>query len=264
MIRVDIPHLETDVTQACQLSCVACNHAVPLYRKRGPTSASVSTVDHDLSTLARVLRADAWGALGGEPLLHKDITEILRVARRSGVADRIEVWSNGLLLPRMTDEFWRSFDRLVLSVYEGKHTDESLRWITERCQEANVELHVKDERVDRNFMTLLEPVPTEPRETKRKFKHCFFRHFSRVANDGFFFTCCCAPHLPVLLQDQSFGTDGIPITDDMAWVDVYDYLNRVEPLGACTICAGRQTAQPLTWREERNPDAWVRASKGEA
>lgn len=261
MIR--LPHLETDITQACQLSCVGCNHSVPLWRQKkgGPWAADPQQVRADLTHLAGFVRADRWGALGGEPLLHSKLTEILEIARDSGIADKTEVWTNGLLLARQKPAFWRAFDILVLSIYPGKHDDASLAEIRARCAGEGVELVEKDERRFPNFMTMLEPVPTEYSATKEKFEGCFFRHFSRVANYGFFFTCCCGPHLPMLVQGQPFGTDGVPIAG-LTEAELNAYLTRSEPLGACFVCAGRATAKPLVWREERRPTEWLAASAG--
>ena len=260
MIR--IPHLETDITQACQLSCVGCNHSVPLWRtvKGGPWAADPQQVYEDLNHLAGFLHADRWGALGGEPLLHSKLVEILLIARNSGIAEKTEVWTNGLLLKRQKPEFWRSFDILVLSVYAGKHDDDSLEWIARKCEEEAVELVVKDERLHPNFRTLLE-APSGPARTKYKYDHCFFRGFSRVANFGFFFTCCCSPHMPMLMQGQPYGTDGISIQKSSE-ASLRAFLNRPEPLGACVICAGRDTAKPLVWHEEKDPKQWLMASAG--
>lgn len=258
-----IPHLETDVTLACQLSCVACNHHVPLHRARkgGPKAANPKQVEQDLFTLTRLIHADRWGALGGEPTLHAKLVDILHIVRASKIADQIEVWTNGLTLQKMDPAFWKAFDILVVSIYPGKHTDESLDWIVRKCAEEGVEFSPRDERIMPNFRTLLEQVPTGPQETKRKFAGCFFRHFSRVANDGYFFTCCCAPHMPELVQGRSFGDDGIEIAT-LDELRLLAYLNRTEPLGACSTCAGRDTAVAIPWREEKNPMVWLEASAG--
>lgn len=258
---IHIPHLETEITQACQLSCVGCNHSVPLWRAKGPWTAKPEHVQTDLNRLAKFLHAERWGALGGEPLLNKKLLDILSVVHASDIADKIEVWTNGLLLPRQTPEFWESFDILVLSVYEGKHDEESLAWIRRKCEETGRELVVKDERIMRNFRTMLEPAPTSPAVTRAKYAGCFFRHFSRNASYGYFFTCCCAPHLPMLLQGQPFGTDGVLI-ETATEESLRAYLAKAEPLGACTICAGRDTAKPLEWREERDPRRWTEESAG--
>lgn len=259
MIRIE--HLETDVTQACNLSCVGCNHEVPLWRalKGGPWRADPAQVERDLNHLATIMHADRWGALGGEPLLHPRLVDILRAARASGVADRTEVWTNGMMIDRMKSDFWESFDILVVSAYPGKQTDESLESIARRCEQSGVEFVLKDERRHPNFRTLLEPHPTDDKATRSKFKGCFFRSFSRSANYGFFFTCCCAPSMPMLIQGKPYGTDGVAI-DGLTEAGLRSYLDRSEPLGCCSICAGRDTAVQLQWREERDPKKWMIAS----
>ncbi len=260
---INVPHLETDITQACQLSCVGCNHSVPLWRslRGGPWAADPRQVEKDLNHLATLLHADRWGALGGEPLMSRHVIEILQIVRASKIADKTEVWTNGLLLPRQPTEFWRSFDVLVLSVYPGKHDDDSLALIDGLCRTHGVELVVKDERYHPNFKTMLEEVPTDRAHTVAKFKGCFFRHFSRVANFGYFFTCCCAPHLPMLVQNRPFGSDGIRI-EGLEETELQAYLTRSEPLGACTICAGRDTAKNLVWHEQKDPAKWLNESAG--
>jgi hypothetical protein len=174
---------------------VACNHFVPLWRERGPINTTRAQLKHDLSILAPLIHAEKWGALGGEPTLHKDLVALLNIARDSGVATETEVWTNGAFLRRMSDEFWESFDILVLSVYPGQHTESQMDWIRERCHQAKVTLDLKDEVHRPNFRTILEPTPTSHDVTKQKFDACFFRKFSRNASFGFFFTCCCGPHI---------------------------------------------------------------------
>lgn len=260
---LNIPHLETDITTACQLSCVSCNHLVPLWREHGVWRADPDQVRRDLTRLATIMHAHAWGALGGEPLLHPNLMQILSIVRASGISDRIEVWTNGLLLHKMKDDFWYSdcIDEIVLSVYEGKHTEESLDWIIRRCDLAEYKLRILDERNWHNFRTNLESEPTSPLVTKAKFDGCFFRQFSRVANRGYFYTCCCAPHQPVLLQDRAEGADGVLI-EGLTEEGLRNYLERSEPLGCCSMCAGRDTAKPIQWSEERDPSKWIMKSAG--
>lgn len=278
MIR--IPHLETDVTVACQLSCVACNHLVVPWRASGNVwYADPDQIRADLTRLSTFVHADRWGALGGEPLLHPRIADILRIAKESGIADKIELWSNGIAAIKFGPDhpLWTTFDVFVLSLYASESkfyshmlppagSDDPLdapgvRHIRRMCNLNGIELEIKNERVWHNFRTNLEKVPTGPAETKTKFDGCFFRQFSRVANNGFFYTCCCAPHQPRLFQGREEGADGVSISG-LTEQGLLSYLNRTEPLGCCTICAGRDTAKEIDWSEERDIEKWTRKSKG--
>lgn len=259
---ITLPHLETDITQACQLSCVACNHAVPLWRAHGPWAAKREQVERDLSTLARFAHTPTWGALGGEPLLHHGLVDILKTVRDTGIADRTSVWTNGLLLPRQKPEFWRAFDELVVSIYPGKHDAASLDWIAKKCEDEGVRYVPRDERANPNFMTFLEPVPTGPAVTQAKYTGCAFRRGNNyAASYGFFFMCCCGPHLPMLVQGRAFGDDGVRI-EGLTEDGLAAYIGQVEPLGACTHCAGRDTAKRIPWSEQRDPVIWLKTSAG--
>lgn len=259
---ISIHHLEVDITQKCSLSCTCCNHLVVPWRSapEGPWSTTPEQVEADLFPLAKILHADILGALGGEPTLHPKLVDILRVMRDSAIADKIEVWTHGMQLNRMKPDFWKAFDVLVLSIYPGKHDEASLNWITQKCLDEGVELSVRDERLNPNFRSLLEPVPTDYETTKRKFAGCFFRHFSRSVNHGYFYTCCCWG-MPMLLQGKPHGTDGVSISG-LTEEGLLSYLNRTEPLGCCTICAGRDTAVQIEWSEEKEIGEWLDKSKG--
>jgi hypothetical protein len=63
------------------------------------------------------------------------------------------------------------------------------------------------------------------------------------------------------MQGKAFGTDGIPVKDITEEL-LSNYLTRTEPLGACTICAGRDTAKAIPWQEIKDPVRWINASKG--
>lgn len=274
-----IAHLETDITVACQLSCCACNHLVVPWRASGNVwYVDPAQVRRDLTHLASFVHADRWGALGGEPLLHPHIADILQVARESGIADKIELWSNGIAAHKFdTDHpLWKSFDIFVLSLYDSRKAfyapllsadpnrpedAAGVKLIRERCDRAGIQLEIKNERVWHNFRTNLEAVPTGPAETKKKYNGCFFRQFSRVANNGFFYMCCCSPHQPKLFQGREEGTDGVSISG-LTEEGLLSYLSRTEPLGCCTICAGRDTAVPIEWSEEKEIEKWTRKSKG--
>lgn len=218
-------------------------------------------VERDLSHFVKVATADAYAMIGGEPTMNPRLTEILWVARRSGVAPILEVWTHGQSLKRMASAFWGSFDRLVVSVYPGKHDDESIAWIEAKCSDEGRELVLKDERRYPNFSRLLEPRPTDEAATLAKWRSCFFRGFSRVLDRGFFWTCCTSPHLSTRILGLPLNVDGIPV-EGLTEGALRAFLESPTPLKSCAICCGRNTASsiPVAWSEERNPREWLRAS----
>jgi hypothetical protein len=267
---ITIPHLETNVATACQLRCVSCNHFVPMQVPQARENmATAAQMESDLGHLARVLRADAYGMLGGEPLLHPRLPDLLAVSRASGISGRVEVWTNGIRVRRMGREFWRAadgrpaFERLVVSVYPGTLDDAELGWIAGRCRDEGVELVVKDERAVPNFERLLEPAPTGPEATAKKYRACFFKGFSRVVDRGVFYRCCTSPFIPKLLLGLPEGTDGIPVAG-ITEEALRTFLAREAPMASCTICAGLDPhdRHHMRWTQVRDAEEWRRASAG--
>jgi GTP 3',8-cyclase len=262
-----LPHLESNITIACENRCVACNHFVAVQVDRFKSSMiDPADLAVDLHHFGRMAHVDAWAAIGGEPTLHPRLIEILRVARSSGVADRIEVWTHGGNLREMSDAFWDALDVLVVSVYPGKLTDDDLIWIQAACEWHGVELQIKDERHHPNFSRLLEPEPSDAAKTARKYRECWLRTFSRVLDGGFFYRCCTSPFVPKLLLGLPEGTDGLRVDEYLTEDALQRFLDQPEAPASCALCTGRNTesSDPIPWREVRDPTEWLRASAGSA
>jgi hypothetical protein len=265
MIR--LPHLETNVTAACQNRCIACNHFVPLQVPMFKASMlTPQQMQRDLDIFKRFVHVDAYGMLGGEPTLNPHLPALVRIAVASGIADTVEVWTNGQTLQQQDEDFWHSLfgHRIVMSVYPGKLTDMQIAQIEHLCKTKQVELHIKDERRHPNFTQLLEKEETHGLATQRKYEACWFKTFSRVLDNGYFYRCCTSPYIPKLLLNLPEGTDGLRVDESLTEQKILDYLYQPQAMNSCHICAGRNTpsAVPIPWSEIKDPAAWLAASRG--
>lgn len=260
MIR--LVHLETNVTQACQNRCVGCNHFVPMTLGEFKSSMlDPAELERDLRLFSRLVHVEGYAMIGGEPTLHPGLDHLLRVARNSGVADVLEVWTNAQELD-LNAAWWGSLDKLVVSRYPGKISDGAMESIEQACIAYGVELRVIDERTVPNFSRLLSTDASDE-GTRERWQSCFFRTYSRVLDRGYFFRCCTSPYIPRLLQGRAFGDDGLRIDENTTEQQIARFLARVEPMEACRVCAGRDgRGEPLPWREVRDPQEWITASGG--
>jgi len=103
------PMLDVHVCDHCNLRCAGCLHFAPLAEKR---FLDVEAYERDLQRLASVDGIDGYFAsvvlMGGEPLLHPRLAEIVRITRAYLPRQSIVVCTNGILLKRIDDGFWRS------------------------------------------------------------------------------------------------------------------------------------------------------------
>lgn len=266
MIR--LIHLETNICIACTLRCLNCNHFVAAQVDQFKSSMMPPEVlERDLRHFTRVAHVDGYAMIGGEPTLHPQLVDLLGVARRSGVCDTLEVWTNGIRVAQKFGDshpLWQSFDLLVLSRYPGKLEDAEVDEIAARCKEHGVRLRIMDERVAPNWTRLLDPEPTDDAYTQLKYDKCWFKGYSRVLDWGYFARCCTSPFIPRLLQGRQFGDDMLRVDEHLTEEKLRTFLEQPTFMESCRICAGRDTpsAVSVEWKEERDPEKWIQASKG--
>ena len=101
------PYLDVHVCDHCNLRCAGCLHFAPLAEKR---FLDLDEYAHDLKRLASVRGIGGYFEtivlMGGEPLLHPRVAEIMRMTRAYLPGEGVALCTNGLLLRRMDEEFW--------------------------------------------------------------------------------------------------------------------------------------------------------------
>lgn len=85
----DVPHAMLDINRGCNIRCRAC------YNARKPENQTLAQTDSDLAELLSLRRLHTVTICGGEPLLHPQLTEIVRHVRQRGL--RVALATNGQL-----------------------------------------------------------------------------------------------------------------------------------------------------------------------
>lgn len=228
---------EVNLTHHCNLACRGCSHLSPvLPRSYVDPSALVSS----LNTLALHYRAEHLRLLGGEPLLHPELLNLLRMVRQTGISERIRIVTNGVLLNRMADTFWEMIDELHVSVYPGHRptTLESQGW-QDRAQANDVEITVK--YFDRFRESYSETGTADRGLTRRIYSTCQIAHQWRchTVEGGVFYKCPQSPLLSQLLRGNGAVADGVSLDHRADLRELLiAYLESPDPLRACQHCLG--------------------------
>jgi organic radical activating enzyme len=230
---------EINVAEHCNLSCKGCTHLSPVLPKHFVSPAEVLT---DLSILARYYRVDVVRLLGGEPLLHPDLPGIAAAVRASGVTERICVVTNGLLLARMDESFWRAVDEVEVSLYPGRSpTTEQQSSFEGMARAHQVELTMS--RVHHFRQSYTEIANTDRALTERVFRSCKVVHGwrSHTVAHGMLFRCPQSCFLPRVLgehfDDPEVDALRIEDSDDFG-KRLFDFLTSDDPLASCSQCLG--------------------------
>jgi hypothetical protein len=176
--------------------------------------------------------------VGGEPLLHPEIVELARVARRSRIAPRVSLTTNGLLLPRMPDALWEELDALTISRYPRPALSDALvAEVEAKAGRFGVRLNWKRQDA---FVTMSRPTRRDDAaQTSELWARCWLRERCHLVRDGRFYTCTRPVHMTTLLgPEHDLSGDGIPLDGLLDPEALLSYLRREAPLEACAHCAG--------------------------
>jgi organic radical activating enzyme len=230
---------EVNIVEHCNLRCRSCAHLSPALSKHFVDPGALSS---DLTALAGSYHVKVLRLLGGEPLLHPDLLDIMAAARESHVADQIEITTNGLLLPRVERRFWEVVDAVQISLYPGRSLrQDQLDTCIDLARRNNVFIRCRRYRSFQESYS--EQGTDDPALVKRIYVTCNSAHRWRchtVAN-GWFFKCAQSYMIP---RGMSLGPDatyrnGIQIDDSPEFRDrLLSYLTSPEPLPACRNCLG--------------------------
>jgi hypothetical protein len=239
--RIEHAAIEYNLTEHCNLTCGHCDHASPLLPKK---LARLTDFTRDLQALAKVLHAAELRIVGGEPTLHPQIIEFLQESRRTGVAEKIKVYTNGTRLHLMPDVFWDAIDALELSAYPGVHIRMSRAEIEGICEKKKIDLNYHF--VDGFFLSLLNQPIDDPGVVQEVFDACKNAHVwsCHAVYEGRFYKCSIAPFQEQRLASLGIkaeiqNKDGVQLHDNPNLrEDLEQYLADKTPLRACTWCLG--------------------------
>jgi organic radical activating enzyme len=239
--------IEINAVWHCNLACVACTHASPV-AERGLADPDV--VRADLSRLGKVAYVNEVRVLGGEPLLHPRLPELLQAVRDGGLPATIRVSTNGTRL-HATDFRWLDYvDEVHVSRYPGTRVDaEALEEMARRCRLAAKTLIVKDFHA---FRHVWPTEPLTPSQTQAVFDTCQQAHgwSCHTVHDGHVYLC------PVSADPGFRDREACPIEPVSTLAErLAQFLYRSTPLRACRRCLG--TVGKKITHQQANKKTWL-------
>lgn len=231
--------LELNVTTHCNLKCYGCGRGSPAFDEE---YVALRNLAGDLSALSRVLHTREFKLAGGEPLQHPAILDIADIVRRSGIADRITLITNGVLLGQAPAALWNKIDHMWVSVYPGVERSLNEADIMAMGQRHGVTIRYKvTDSFDRRMLNARN---TDSTLVQQIYSSCYQTRGCHSIYNGRYFKCASGPLIPKWLETAGcdapdFDGDGVPIRDNPKLREALEaYLTRETPLEACSYCLG--------------------------
>ena len=237
-----IGYLEMHLVDHCNLNCRGCSHLANI---SPAVKVDIDCFTEELICLNDKFNVQTLRLMGGEPLLHPQISELLTIARKILPESRIELVTNGLLIPKMDQKFWAALrdENIVVSVSGYKPTMKISTRIIGLFESYNVRYifdvssKQKDgiQYVNEFHKCLTLEKDHNGRSSSRVCfgKNCYFYKDFKISK-------CAYPAVIHLLNDR-FSTD-FEIADGNFW-DIreigngWEMLEKViEPMDFCSYC----------------------------
>lgn len=137
--------IEYHVVDHCNLNCKGCAHFSPL---ANPWYARIEDFEKDLKRLTSLIEIERFCLFGGEPLLHPQLGEFCKIARKYLPNSDIFILSNGItileIIPSLVDILKENNIRMKFTQYPLKnvHYDE----IENRLNSLGINCRIRKEK----------------------------------------------------------------------------------------------------------------------
>jgi len=261
--RPRLYHFEIHVTDHCNLNCRGCDHFSNLC---GPTFLGPDEFESDMAAVAGRLDIDDIYLLGGEPLLHPQIGDFARIARRCFPNARICVMTNGTLVTQMGPGFWAALAEtdtvLLCDLYPiGLPVDD--------IEALGAKSGVTVEWTERRDEFFKLPIDLDGRQDPAdSFSRCQGLCNCPMVRHGRMYPCAYAAYADVLgghfgLPGLEAGeADSVSLHDDRDPREIVDFL--LNPIPWCRHC-DFDSFEMYPWAHSRGRlDEWVTLPAGDA
>ena len=257
-------HFEVHLTDHCNLNCKGCTHFSNLCE---PSFADLREFEADMERMAGLFsRVKQIYLLGGEPLLHPEVAEFCRVARKAFPKSRIYLQTNGTMVMRMDEKFWsalaESHTILLCSAYPISVPRIEIDLLAKQCGVKTEWTAPYDE---------FYKIPIDPsgrHEPEDSFARCKGYNNRPILRDGRLYPCAYVAYSDVFREKFGiagltvYPTDSIGIRDEPDPEQVFDFLRN--PVHWCSHCnMDRRECYP--WgRSDRAAGEWADIPPGTA
>jgi hypothetical protein len=241
MGRLFRPALEVNVVDHCNLRCANCDHFSPIAT---PDFLDPPELREDLAALADVLMLRELQFVGGEPLLHPRLLDLIEVARNSGLARQITLITNGVLLHRVDPRLFELIDGLWISRYPGVAQGYDKARLRILAQEYGIWIWIKD------TPTFTRKHLNRPHDDDALVEHIYFScldahiYSCHTVHHGRYYKCAPSVYLSERLGRKGVAfdnraLDSVPIHGNPNLrADIERFIASDLPLQACRWCLG--------------------------
>ncbi len=238
--KPDLSFFAVHLVEHCNLNCKGCDHCVPL-AKTGFTDINI--FEKDIKRMSELFnRVKVIGLMGGEPLLHRGLSEFLRITRSIFTESHIVIFTNGILLEKQSQEFWETCKENKIIINLTKYPiDLDFKKIEELAKEKGVKI---DFSSGTNAVMATFHKQVFDIEGKQNIEYSFSNCKNRLQGcyflrEGNFYPCTVAPNSKNFSEYFNINMeitekDSIDIYKAKSGKEILDFISK--PIPFCKYC----------------------------
>ena len=233
---------EYHLADHCNLNCKGCDHFSPIAETK---LTEFTQFKKDINRMSELFekKAKSIHILGGEPLLNPEINKFI-IETRKCFPDKklteIRVISNGILVNKMPEDFWKTLheNEVILSVtkYPLKLDYDLMH---EKANNYNVNFEFYDNTDQQQIWYNIKLQEDGKRNAKKSFYKCFVANDCIMLKNGRLYTCTLIPNIE---HFNKYFNKNLEVCDDDS-IDIYKAKNKEEifdflahPVPFCRYC----------------------------
>jgi hypothetical protein len=233
--------LEIDISDRYNYSCKNCNHLSPYFKEN---RYSFEEWKKDIAIAEQSIRAEIFNLIGGEPFLLANLEDYINVLRSSPICNRIGIWTNGALLPKIKDfSAFLDVDEIVISYYPSVNTKELENWLAAYHNKFPCRFDVNRVEI---FHVFLRENGHGEQKTADIWKQCTEKRDCHTIYKERYYLCSTSNKFKYLLREKYHVTedleDGFPLAQLNNLQEYVDAHTQQTPFKTCSYCNFRTGA----------------------
>lgn len=193
----------------------------------------------DIKKASRYFKSRVIRIVGGEPLLHNKLSDIIEICHKSKIANSIELWTNGILLKTSSKINWDLLDGIIISKYPEINYDWQSEDINKLAKKYKIWINIRN--CDR-FVWSLNLTRNSTKLANALFNNCRECSMDHTIRNGKIYKCVQSAFIQDRLKQNRINIidDGLTLLSrPLKNINkIKRYMTRVTPLNACYYCFG--------------------------
>ena len=207
-------YVDINVVDHCNLKCKYCANFCPLANER---YLDIEEYNKDCERLSSLTggKIKTIRLLGGEPLLHPRLIEVIDITRKYFPLSEIDLVTNGLLLLKMPDDFWLECKRCGVKVAISHYPIElNYGEIKKTAKQFDVKT-IYGKKARGMYKWILDL--NGEQDMKESYSYCFRANQCTVLQNGKIYSCSLPPWINYF---NDYFDKNLSVCD-LDYIDIY-------------------------------------------